>query len=867
MLFPASNLYKELHSIAYLAKGGVMISKLARFLFKLISIIVVLAIILGVAGIFIARRSFPKTSGTVTLSGLDDPVDIYRDSFGIPQIYASTSHDLFFAQGYVHAQDRFWQMDFWRHLGSARLSEMFGDSQADTDVFLRTLGWARVAQREIDAMSPEDLAPLQAYADGVNAYLADHKGSALSLEYAVLKLTNAKYEIEPWQPLNTLTWGKAMAWDLGSGRLFSEAGYPVLLKTFSEEQIRELYPLYPSDNPVIDTQYPNTPSGGSADQSPASQILSGLSPAFESILKSLSNVETVLGPSGSSIGSNNWVIAGSRTSTGMPFLANDMHLSEQMPSIWYEIGLHCTPKGSQCPFEVTGFSFPGAPGVIVGHNDRIAWGFTNVGPDVIDLYIEKINPDNPNQYEVNGAWVDMTLVNETIQVAGSDPVDLVVRYTRHGPLIWDSPKDNATFQQKWGIELPSKFAISVRWTALEPVQIFKAVLGYDRAQNWDEFRQAASYFAVPSQNSIFADVDGNIGYQMPGNIPIRLPGHGGNVPVPGWTDEYEWQGYIPFDELPSVYNPPEGYIVSANNAVVGPGYPYYITNRWDSGFRAARIVQLIEDAPAAIDAAYIQKMHGDNYNASAAYLVPILLQLDLPDQHLVGVRELLNGWDFQDQMDLAAPVVYNSFWRAVLARTLHDDLSEDDWPDGDSPWFVTIRQLVAAPDSPWWDDKNTPAVEKRDDILSLAFADAVSELEGVLGTDSSRWAWGDLHTVTFHNQTLGVSGIAPIESIFNRGPFRTSGGNSIVNATGWSAAEPDAAQAYQVAWLPSERLIVDLSDLQASLSVITTGESGHAFHRNYVDQADLWRTIQYHPMLWESAQVEAAAKNHLTLAP
>jgi len=850
-----------------LAKGGDMVTKILHVLAIVITVLVVLAIILGGIGIYLTRSSFPQTSGEAKLSGLDSLADIYRDSYGIPQIYAATPHDLFFAQGYVHAQDRFFQMDFWRHLGSGRLSEMFGKSQLDTDIFLRTLGWERIAQQELNMMSSDERALLQAYADGVNAYLADHKGSALSLEYAVLKLLTPGYSPQPWQPANSLTWAKVIAWDL-SGNADSEIEHAVLLKTLTPQQIAELFPPYPADHPVVVPNFSTSKTPGMATvPSRGSQTLIDLAPAFQSLAATISNVDEVLGPTGSDIGSNNWVIAGSRTATGKPFLANDPHLGEQMPSIWYEIGLHCSPVTLSCPYNVTGFSFAGAPAVIIGHNDRIAWGFTNVGPDVQDLYIEKINPANPNQYEVNGQWVDMKLVQETINVAGSSPVELTVRYTRHGPVVYDTPSTHKKFQETWGVALPSDFAISMHWTALEPLNVFKAFFGFDTAQNWAEYRQAASYFAVPAQNMVFADIDGNIAYQTPGNIPIRLPGHNGDYPVPGWTDEYEWQGYIPFDQLPTAFNPPEVYIVTANNEVVGASYPNFISDEWDYGFRAARIVQLIKTAPGPIDAAYIQKMQGDDYNASAAYMVPLLMQLNLQDEHLISVRDVLKGWDYQNQMDQAAPAVYNVFWRAVLARTFHDNIPQDYWPDGGSRWFEVMRQLVQSPNSTWWDDQNTTAKETRDDILTLAFSDSVTELEKLLGTNTAKWTWGDLHTVTFHNQSLGVSGIGPIESIFNRGPYRTSGGESIVNATGWNAYEIDSRLSYQVVSLPSERLIVDLSDLPASLSVITTGESGHTFHANYTDQADLWRTIQYHPMLWGKQQIESTAKQHLVLTP
>ncbi|HSB65815.1 MAG TPA: penicillin acylase family protein, partial [Anaerolineales bacterium] len=555
-----------------------MLAKILRVLLIIVSVVLVLAIILGATGVYLTRASFPKTDGEMKLTGLNSTVDIYRDSYGIPQIYAKTPHDLFFAQGYVHAQDRFWQMDFWRHIGSGKLSEMFGKKQLEKDVFLRTLGWERVAQQELKAMPAEDVALLQAYADGVNAYLANHKGAALSLEYAVLKLLTPSYSPEPWQPVNTLTWGKVMAWDLSS-QGEAEIEHAVLLKTLTPQQISELFPPYPADHPdVVPNFSAASSSGGVNSTSQGLQALMDLSPAFQGLAVKIAEVDVFLGPGGNEIGSNNWVIAGSRTATGKPFLANDMHLSEQMPSIWYEIGLHCSPVSATCPYNVTGFTFAGVPGVIVGHNDRIAWGFTNVGPDVLDLYIEKINPANPNQYEVNGQWVDMTLVKDIIKVPGAQPVELTVRYTRHGPIVYDNPNSRQEIQDTWGVALPGDFAISMRWTALEPANIFKAIFGFNAAQNWDEFRKAASYFAVPAQNLVFADIDGNIAYQTPGNIPIRLPGQKGDYPVPGWTDEYEWQGYIPFDKLPNAFNPSEGYIVSANNEVVGSRYPYLITD-------------------------------------------------------------------------------------------------------------------------------------------------------------------------------------------------------------------------------------------------------------------------------------------------
>jgi penicillin G amidase len=833
-----------------------MKKKGSRFLVWLVSVLVVLAILLSAFGVVTVRRSFPQTDGNIQLSGLDGPVNVYRDGMGIPYIYATTLHDLFMAQGYVHAQDRFWQMDFWRHLGSGRLSEMFGDTQVETDTFLRTLGWRQVAEQELASYDPESLAILNDYAEGVNAYLADHQGTAISLEYGILKILTPAYKPEPWSPVNTLTWAKAMAWDLG-GNMDEEIQRAILLKTFSPEQVAELFPAYPADHPLIIPELGQTTALPSAARSLPDLDWASMENRFTAL-------DALLGPSGAGIGSNSWAVSGSLTASGMPLLANDPHLSIQMPSIWYQVGLHCRPVSATCPYEVAGFSFAGVPGVVIGHNQNIAWGLTNTGPDVMDLYIEKINPANTDQYEYNGQWVDMTLRTETIAVGGGKPVTVTVRSTRHGPIISDSYGDLKDFNIKASVALPENYAISLRWTALEPSSTFQAIWGFNKAANWDEFHQAASKFNVPAQNLMYADVQGNIGYQMPGNIPIRKNGDG-TLPVPGWTDEYEWTGYIPFDQLPSVFNPSKGYIVAANNAVVGAGYPYLITTDWDYGFRAQRIMDMIENAPATIDSTYIQKMQGDSYDSNAATLVPILAQLTFqagtPDQAVA--LDLLKNWDFQARMDSAPTAVFEVFWKNLLADTFDDDLPKDYWPEGGSRWVEVMRNLVKQPEDFFWDDKSTTdKVETRDDIFARAFTEALAEIEKSQGKDPAKWNWGDLHTATFVNQTLGKSGIAPIEALFNRGPFRTNGGDAIVNATGWNAT-----LGYSVDWLPSMRMIVDLGDLRSSLTVHTTGESGHAYSPHYIDMADLWRNIQYYPMLWNEQAIVANAEAYLQLVP
>jgi len=345
-------------------------------------------------------------------------------------------------------------------------------------------------------------------------------------------------------------------------------------------------------------------------------------------------------------------------------------------------------------------------------------------------------------------------------------------------------------------------------------------------------------------------------------VPIRKKGDG-TVPVPGWTGEYDWTGYIPFDQLPYTFNPAEGYIVSANEKIPPSDYPNFIAYDWDYGFRAQRILDLLKNAPGKVDIAYIQKMQGDDYDASAATLVPILLNVNLNDSHLTDLQALLKDWDFQAQADSAPAAIYESFWKHLLADTFNDELPKKYQPAGGNRWFEIMRTVVKDPNSAWWDDKTTKdKIETRDDIFARAFKESVAELESTLGKDSTTWKWGDLHTATFRNASLGESGISLIENLFNRGPFPTSGGSSIVNATAWNTVE-----GYEVNDLPSMRMIADMSNLNNSLTVHTTGQSGHAYNKHYIDMADLWRNIQYYPMWWNQDSAIKDAEGHLVLTP
>ena len=834
----------------------------------------VLIVLSGIVGIVLigillliptsVRRGFPQHQGQFTIEGLDGPADIYRDSFGIPHIYATTEHDVIFVQGYVHSQDRFWQMDFQRHVSSGRLSELIGTNGLETDIFLRTLGWERVAREELASLPEEDVSLLQAYADGVNAYIKTHSGTVMGLEYLFLPLLNAAYEPEPWTPLHSLTWAKAMAWDL-RGNMDTEIERAILLNSLADLQldVNNLYPAYPRDMPVI---VPNFELAGPSIQPGASSVPpppSHLNQALLEVSRRFAQADAVLGVAADeSTGSNSWVVSGELTATGMPLLANDPHLSATIPPIWYQNGLHCTPKGPRCAIDAVGFSFVGNPLIVTGHNDRISWGFTNVGPDVMDLYIEKINPENSLQYEVNGEWVDMELIIESIQIGGGESLEQDVYLTRHGPIISETYGLLESFDDASGVPLPENYAIALRWTALDPGSTLSAVFGFSRAQNWDEFRQAASEFDVPSQNLLYADIEGNIGYQLPGRIPVRQPGHDGRLPVPGWTDENEWVAFIPFEELPFSFNPAEGYIVTANNAVVDQRYPYHLADTWAYGYRAQRIVDLIENAPGPIDIEYMQQMQGDTYLIGTEVLLPYLRDLPLEQPGLIDARDLLDAWDGRMDMDEPAAMLFAALWDKLLVATYHDELPEDYWPSGSNRWFIVMQNLLEQPDSPWWINQYTSAAEDRDTILLRAFEDALIELTGLFGEDPNAWNWGEQHTISFNHQLM--SSFPAINRLFDRGPFATAGSSDTINNTNWRSYN----EHYQLQGSnPSYRMIVDLGNWQNSLAISTTGQSGHPYHANYIDMADLWRTIQYHPMNFDFNAVEASAVAQQRLEP
>lgn len=827
----------------------------------------------SVAAVWTVRRSMPQTEGAITVQGLSRPVTVIRDAAGIPQVYADSSDDLFFAQGYVQAQDRFFEMDFRRHVTSGRLTELFGRDALKTDMFVRTLGWRRVAVAELPLLSTDTRRYLESFSAGVNAYLSEHSGGELSLEYTVLDLNGLDYTPEPWTAADSLAWLKAMAWDLGSN-IDDEIDRSVESVRLTRREIAELYPDYPYDDnqpivtqgAVVDGVYEQAATGNDTRlPSRPPYSVEAARGALRNARTASASLDRLLGLGGDGIGSNAWAVSGEHTASGAPILANDPHLEATMPSVWYQMGLHCNEVSSECPFDVSGFTFAGLPGVVIGHNSSIAWGFTNLYADVEDLYLEDVVKGD--RYRYDGRYRRLTTRHESFSIAGEDaPVTITVRESRHGPLISDVSHHLA----KAGADAPggrraprrdNGYAVALRWTALQPGRTADALFGIDLASNWDEFRQAARTFEAPSQNLVYADTAGHIGYQAAGLIPIRRAGDG-RWPVPGWDPAYEWNDdVIPFDALPNVLDPEDGYVVTANQPVTGEKYPYFLGSAFDYGYRAQRIRDLLEihDELTVDDMAALQL---DTFSALAEDLTPLLQSVSLRSNYYEAGQRALAHWDFHQDVDSAGAAYFNVVWRNLLTLTFDDDLPKGARPAGGSRWWAVMRTLVNQPTNDYWDDTHTlDVVETRDDIMLQALMDGRDELTMTLSRDAREWEWGRLHTLELRNESLGSEG-SPAAFLFNRGGFELSGGPAVINASSW-----DASDGYEATAVPSMRMVIPLDDLDGSRWITLTGASGHAFDDHYTDQTALWVDGKTLPWAFSREAVEAAGEKELTLVP
>ncbi len=776
-----------------------------------------LALGAGLFSVYSYRRPLPKVAGAEQVPGLNADVTVYRDAWGVPHIYATTTDDLFMALGYVHAQDRWWQMELLRHTGSGRLSEIFGDDERvqATDRLVRRLGGPDEAARATRESTPLAQEVMAAYARGVNAYIAEQSAGDLAVEYTILGLTGRGFDVLPWEAEDSA----AVAWGLAWG------GQAQIIAELTAAQRAAQLP----DN-LRDDAAPRALDYNAYAWTPIESFAWEDNPYL-----SLLNWAT-----GSA-----WAVDDRRAEGDAPLLAVDLHTGDNIPVLWYEVGLHCIETTPECPYNMVGMSIAGVPGLVAGHNARMAWAIAPQAVDTQDVYVLRTNPQNPLEYAAgDGEWRPFTIRQETILVNDSEPLPVDIYETHLGPVINEAVL---------GGGLPP---LLVRRADNRP--FIDSLLQLNQARNWSEFRAALAEWPSPPSTALYADVTGNIGAVAAGMRPQRAAGHSGALPVPAHDDAYAWQSVQSGAALEPVYNPEDGVLVAG--AIFDNGaLPLADT------LRVARITAQLAAQPQH-NADTFAALHADAYNPFAMAILPYLLALDFsaPEDSLPAEYQTwLAEWDGHNTRESAPPVLFAMFWTHLTDALYTDQLGPS---ARDDAWErAQVLRLLDEPRHPWWDDARTLGrVETRDDILRAAFVAAIGEAVDTFGEPRARWRWGDLHMTQYVNQPLGESGIAAIEELLNRRNVATGGGYGAVYATHW---QTQRAGRYTVERLPSFRLIIDLNAFERNRSILATGQSGHPASEHYDDMIALWSNVTYRDMLWDEASVRQRSRDTLRLRP
>ncbi len=775
------------------------------------------------------RQSLPKTEGEVRLPGLAAPAQVLRDRYGIPHIFAASPRDASFALGFVHAQDRLWQMEMSRRIAAGRVAEIVGQAGLETDRFMRTLGVRRAAEGNLRTLDAETRELLESYAAGVNSFLAS--GPVLPIEFWLTGV-----QPEPWTPADSVGWIKMMAWDLG-GNWRDELLRMRLAKTLPMARIHEFLPPYPGDPP------PALPD--------LKELYGSLERDAVRLAGSLekSGSDPIL-PSNEGLGSNNWVVAGARTESGKPLLANDPHLGLTAPPVWYFAQM--TAPG----LNVIGSTLPGVPGVILGRNERIAWGFTNTGPDVQDLFIEKL--DASGGYLAPEGARPFQVIEETIRVKGAEPEKLRVRVSRHGPVISDVLRAAQELT-------PRGHVLAFSWTALaEDDRSMQAALKIARARDWESFLAAAKDFETPQQNMVYADVEGNIGFVAAGRVPMRKPDNDlkGMAPAPGWLAKYDWAGAIPFDELPRSFNPQSGAILTANHRITPTGYPHLISSSWDPPFRADRIQALLDATPKHGVPSFA-RIQADVTSLAMRELLPRLLATRPRSEQARKALEQLRAWDGTMSADRAEPLIAWAWWRELTRAIYADELGDAFRQSWLARAVFLTKVLSGDPESArWCDDVRTPATETCEEQLSQSLDAALADLGRRYGAEPSQWRWGEAHAARHEHRPFGRQPL--LARVFDiRVP--TPGDTYTVNVG--RNVMSNEAEPYANRHAASLRAIYDLSDPEKSLYIHSGGQSGNLLSEHYDAFSRAWAKNEYIPMRAERKALEAEPHQLLRLVP
>lgn len=796
---------------------------------RVVVVLVVLALVATLGSLLYLRSSLPRIEGVERVQGPLAAIDIVRDADAVVHVYASSHADAVFGLGYAHAQDRLWQMEFQRRLGAGRLSEVLGPVTVPTDRFLRTLGVRRAAEEAWTSLSADARALVEAYVAGVNAYLANRTG-ALPLEFVLLGV-----EPEPFEPADVLAWAKMMAWDLGDNWSTELTRAAV---------IAELDPTDPAA--LVASLWPE------ADDAATVVVPSGAAALYREA--GVSDLMAMAGPSKpDGYGSNAWVVAGSATASGAPLLANDPHLGLQAPSLWYFA--HLVAPG----VDVIGATLPGTPAVLLGRTDRHAWGFTNTGPDVQDLFLERVDGDDPGSYLTPDGTEPFLTRNEVVRVKGAEDVAFVVRETRHGPVISDAHAGAAREAERRDQDEGSgqETVVAMRWTALLPGdRTLEAVLGMNTARSYPEFAAALRQFRAPMQNIVYADVDGVIAFEAPGLVPIRRSGDG-SVPVPGWTGEGDWVAYVPFGALPSLVSPAAGRIVTANQRVVPDDYPYYLTRDWTVPYRAERIESLLAAQPTAtVDASL--RLQLDQFSPMAEEFLAVARSATPGSDGARRVHAILVGGDGEMAADGAAALAFASWYRHFAYGLYRDELGA-----AMDAFFALRPQLtrnILAGQPDWCDDRTTPAPETCEDLASQALDAAWRELSAAYGDDVRRWRWGDAHEAVMDHDVLTGT---PLRSLADL-RIGNGGDGFTVNAAGYPARP---GTGFDQTAGPGYRAVYDLSSGASGWFVHATGQSGNLLSWRYRDYLERWQRGDMIPMRMRRDEVMDGAIGRLRLLP
>ncbi|MGK0619104.1 penicillin acylase family protein [Meiothermus cerbereus] len=760
---------------------------LLRVLGRLLLVVVGLVLVLAVGGWFWLRgATLPQHQGRLALKGLSAPVEMSRTAQGVLHIKAQADTDAFFALGVAHAQDRLWQMEFQRRVGAGRLSEVIGKATLDQDRFLRTWGFYRAAEQAYAGLSPYAKSVVDAYVAGINAYLSTNP--PLPLEFRLLG-----FRPEPWKPADVLVWAKMMSFDLSGNWRGELQRLQWAAKGMAPARMTQLRPPYPADAPTVlqaeDLQLPPpaSPDGESARAllTLAAQLPRALHLPGELMARA----------------SNNWVIGGGRTVSGKPLLANDPHLGLGAPSVWYLVHIEAPT------YKAIGSSFPGLPAVVIGRNERIGWGVTTVGADVQDLYVME---EAPGGYRYKGQLLPWRIRSEVIKVKGEPDVTLQVRESRYGPVINDVVKN------------PGAKPLSLRWTSLDPTdRTMEAFIGIAKAQNWEQFKAALANYNAPSQNFVYADVDGNIGYMAPARFPIRKPGHSGLMPVPG-DGNWDWQGYLPQDQWPQVYNPKEGFIVTANNKATPANYPHTISLEWEEPYRAQRIRELIL-AKDKLSMEDMQAMQQDITSLLYREFKPVLEMLNPLSENARQWKTRLLAWDGAMRAEQVEPTVFQA-WYTELTRLPSKEVEQEFW---EQP-----RYLLAAM------RQGDPACQTPDTQTCLDYA--ALALDKVLDRfNNNPPPWGQVHQASFPHAIL--TNVSPLNRLADRA-IPHDGDRYTLNRASYDPSN------FRMTVGSSYRHILDFADLERSLFIIPMGQSGALLSSGYDSLLHKWASGQYLPM-------------------